>query len=438
MTTAASTRRPTRTATGGGGAVAFATLVIFTLFAGDFWRNLISWPAYFALDGLLLVGSIVFLVRRRPAFNWRRTPRMLALFLLLLTVSIAWSFYPGASALGVLAQWSTTTAAVFVALCLDWPQLLRALGNAFRWILGLSLVFELIVSLFVRQPVLPPWATYPPGKQPAAFYWSRDLLFHGGQIQGILGNSNLLAMIALLALIVFGIQLADRTVRRSVGIAWIVVGLLTFALTRSSTVIVALLFTVVVLAFALWTRRAGPDHRRPVYLTAAALLVVGVVLSIVFASRIPGLLGKSEDLTGRLTIWDSVIGLAQQRPAFGWGWVSYWAPWVAPFDGLAVRNGVQYLQAHNVWLDVWLQLGIVGLVVFILLVLATLKRSWFLAVDRPRTGVVDDKPYSALTLLPLLVLAAYLAQSVAESRLIIEGGWLLLVVFSLKTKQTAP
>lgn len=418
--------------------MAFATLVIFTLFAGDFWRNLISWPAYFALDGLLLVGSIVFLVRRRPAFNWRRTPRMLALFLLLLTVSIAWSFYPGASALGVLAQWSTTTAAVFVALCLDWPQLLRALGNAFRWILGLSLVFELIVSLFVRQPVLPPWATYPPGKQPAAFYWSRDLLFHGGQIQGILGNSNLLAMIALLALIVFGIQLADRTVRRSVGIAWIVVGLLTFALTRSSTVIVALLFTVVVLAFALWTRRAGPDRRRPVYLTAAALLVVGVVLSIVFASRIPGLLGKSEDLTGRLTIWDSVIGLAQQRPAFGWGWVSYWAPWVAPFDGLAVRNGVQYLQAHNVWLDVWLQLGIVGLVVFILLVLATLKRSWFLAVDRPRTGVVDDKPYSALTLLPLLVLAAYLAQSVAESRLIIEGGWLLLVVFSLKTKQTAP
>ena len=437
MTTAAATRA-SAAGIGSAGAVAFATLVIFTLFAGDFWRNLISWPAYFALDAVLLIGSIVFLVRLRPAFSWRRTPRMLALFLLLITLSIAWSFYPGASALGVIAQWSTTTAAVFLALCLDWQQLLRALGNAFRWILGLSLLFELIVSLFIRRPVLPLWASYPPGKQPDAFYWSRDLLFHGGQIQGILGNSNLLAMIALLALVVFGIQYADRAVRRGWGIAWIVVAALTLALTRSSTVVVALVFTAVVLAFALWTRRVGPDRRRPVYLVAAALVVVGVVLSIVFASRIPALLGKSEDLTGRMTIWDSVIGLAQQRPAFGWGWVSYWAPWVAPFDGLAVRNGVQYLQAHNVWLDVWLQVGIVGLVVFALLVLSTLKRSWFLGVDRPRTGVVDDKPYTALTLLPLLVLAAYLAQSVAESRLIIEGGWLLLVVFSLKTKQTAP
>jgi O-antigen ligase len=111
---------------------------------------------------------------------------------------------------------------------------------------------------------------------------------------------------------------------------------------------------------------------------------------------------------------------------------------VKPFDGLAVRNGVQYLQAHNAWLDVWLQLGIVGLVVFILLVLTTLRRAWFLAVDRPRDGVADDKPYTALTLFPLLVLAAFVAQSAAESRLILEAGFTLLVVISVKTKQAAP
>ena len=59
-----------------------------------------------------------------------------------------------------------------------------------------------------------------------------------------------------------------------------------------------------------------------------------------------------------------MIGLALERPWFGWGWVGYWQPWVEPFDGLAVRNGVEYLQAHNAWLDVWMQLGIVGLVAF--------------------------------------------------------------------------
>ena len=430
-----------RTARGasGTGASVFAVLLLFTLFAGDFWRNLISWPGYFVLAALLAAGSIVFLVRQRPAFRWRKTPKTLVLFLALAVVSLAWSAYPGATALGLVAQFATTAAAVFLALCLTWRALLTALANAFRWILGLSLLFELVVAVFVRHPVLPLTSIQPvPSHIPAAFYWSRDLLFRGGQIQGIVGNSNLLAMIALLSLVVFGIQLADRTIRRGTAITWLVISVLTFALTRSSTVFVAAVFTAVVLGFALWTRRVGPERRRPVYLTAAALVVVVVVAVALFASRIPALLGKSEDLTGRLTIWNSVIHLAQERPAFGWGWVSYWAPWVEPFKNLAERGGVVYLQAHNAWLDIWLQLGIVGVVIFALLIVSTLWRAWFQAVDRPRFAPGDDLPYTALTLLPLLLLAALLAQSLAESRILIEAGWTLLVVIAVKTKQSAP
>lgn len=418
----------------------FASLLLFTLFAGDFWRNLIGWPGYLALAALLTAGSVVLLVRARTAVRWRTLPKPLGLFLALAVLSIAWSAYPGASALGVLAQLATTASALFLALCLGWPALLTALSNAFRWILGLSLLFELIVAVFVRRPVLPltPMQPLPAGKLPSAFYWSRDLLLHGGQIQGIVGNSNLLAMIALLALIVFGVRLADRAARRGSAIAWIVVAALTLALTRSSTVIVATAFTAVVLCFALWTRRAGPERRRPVYLSAAALVAVGAASLALFASRLPALLGKSDDLTGRLDIWDRVIGLAQQRPVFGWGWVSYWAPWTEPFSDLAKRNGVVYLQAHNAWLDVWMQLGIVGLALVVLLAVSTLWRSWFRAVDRPRTSVRDDQAHTALTLLPLLLFAALLAQSFAESRMLIEGGWALLVVLAVKTKQTAP
>lgn len=438
----ASLRDRIRTARGasGTGASVFAVLLLFTLFAGDFWRNLISWPGYFVLAAVLAVGSIVFLVRTRPAFRWRKTPKTLVLFLALAIVSLAWSAYPGATALGILAQLATTAAAVFLALCLSWRAVLTALANAFRWILGLSLLFELIVAVFVRHPILPltPAQPAPTGHIPSAFYWSRDLLFHGGQIQGIVGNSNLLAMIALLSLVVFGVQLADHTIRRGTAITWLVVSVVTFALTRSSTVFVATVFTAVVLGFALWTRHVGPERRRPVYLTAAALVVVAVVSVVLFASKIPVLLGKSEDLTGRLTIWNSVIHLAQERPAFGWGWVSYWAPWVSPFKNLAERGGVVYLQAHNAWLDVWLQLGIVGLVIFALLIVSTLWRSWFQAVDRPRFAAGDDLPYTALTLLPLLLLAALLAQSLAESRILIEAGWTLLVLVAVKTKQSAP
>jgi hypothetical protein len=37
-------------------------------------------------------------------------------------------------------------------------------------------------------------------------------------------------------------------------------------------------------------------------------------------------------------------------------------------------------------------------------------------------------------MLPLLVLGAQLVQSIAESRILVEGGWILLVLFAVKTK----
>ncbi|HEV7567541.1 MAG TPA: O-antigen ligase family protein, partial [Microbacteriaceae bacterium] len=415
----------------------FSTLVIFTLLAGDAWRDSISWWGFGVLAVLLVAGSVILFLRLRPLVAWKKLPKTLALFMLVCVISIAWSFYPGATALGVLVQWCTTLVALFLALCLSWEELLRALGSALRWILGLSLLFEFVVAAFVRNPVLPFWTDYS-GHIPQAFYWSRALLFRDGQIQGILGNSNLLSMAALLALVVFGVQYADRTVRRGWGVAWIVIAIVTLALTRSSTVIVATVFTAVVLVFALWTRAARPERRLPIYLSTVAITGAAVASAITFSGPLLQLLGKSDSLTGRTGIWQTVITLAQQRPAFGWGWVSYWAPWVEPFKQLAVIKGVTYLQAHNAWLDVWLQLGILGLIVFATLVLSTFWRTWFFAVDRPRTSLAEQTPFSAITLLPLLILAALLAQSAAESRMLVEGGWMLLVVISVKTKLARP
>ena len=90
-----------------------------------------------------------------------------------------------------------------------------------------------------------------------------------------------------------------------------------------------------------------------------------------------------------------MIGLAQQRPVLGWGWVSYWPPWVPPFDDLISRNGVQVMHAHNAWLDVWLQLGIVGLIVVGALVLSTFVRAWLFAVDPPQVWQATRPIHSA-------------------------------------------
>ena len=415
-----------------------AVLVMFVGFAGQFVRNLLGWIGFGVVDGLLAVAVVVAIILLRPRMAWRRVPKSLVAFLLLAVVSIAWSFYPGASAAGAGILIITTLAGVFLGLCLSWAELVRTFGVALRWILGLSLAFEFWTAA-VSGPILPFFfdaSQYGEPPYPKAFYWSRALLFHGGPIEGIVGNRNLLGFVALLALIIFAVQLAAKSVRRFWGIFWLVVAVAVLLLTRSATVILAAVVVAVALGFVVWARRANPDGRRPIYLTALGTVVVVVGAGIALSPVILKLFGKSEDLTGRFDIWSAVIHLAQQRPAFGWGWVSYWAPWVHPFSDLAERKGVVYLQAHNAWLDVWFQLGVVGVVVFGALIVSTLWRSWFTAIDRPRHGLATDEPYAAITLVPVMLMAALLAQSLAESRILIEGGWITLVTLCLITKRS--
>ena len=408
--------------------VALAAFTMFTLLAGDAWRNSISWYGW----GLVALGIVVAwaAVAVRHRVDLRRIPIALGTLLGLMIASLVWSYYPGATALGLLTTLATVLVGVVMAHTVSLEQLLRALGMALRWILGLSLVFELIVAAVFQRPVLPLWVSYE-GEVPRAFYWSRALLFEGGRIQGIPGNANLLAFAALLAVIVFAIQLAERRVIAAAGWGWLGAALLTLALTRSSTVLVAGIAALVALGVLLAARRLTTRGRVTLYgltaLTGAAL----VTLAVVFRETLLSFVGRSDDLTGRLDIWAAVLGLVEQRPVLGWGWVSYWVPWVEPFNDLVVIRGVTYLQAHNAWLDVLMQLGVVGLAVFTILVITTGTRVLSWSVDAP---LGNHAPTPALRLLPALLLTVLVVHSLAESRLLVEAGLVLLVYLSVASR----
>lgn len=419
----------------------FLVIVLFTLLAGDTVRYTIGWAGWIVLVALLGAASIALLVAQRGRWRIGSLPYPLLAFLVLSAASIAWSFYPGASALGVLSTWLTIAGGVAVAVTYAWTEILRGLGIALRLILGLSVLFELFVSLIIRHPVLPlvaqPGVDYAnlPDKIPLMYYWSRDVLFVDGKIQGVLGNSVLLSMVALLGIIVFGVQLFDRTYRKRWTLPWLALAVVLFVLSRAATNIVGAVVVAGVLAAVLLVRSTNTARARGIaYGVVGAAVLAVAAAAVAFFPLILKILGKSADLTNRGQIWHDVIALAQERPVFGWGWVSYWAPWVKPFDTLAANNGVRQLHAHDAWLDVWLQLGIVGLVVFGALVLSTFVRAWSYAVDRPQVEPGKPGAFRVVALLPLLILVALLVQSVAESKLIVEYGIFLLTVIAVKTK----
>jgi exopolysaccharide production protein ExoQ len=415
----------------------YAVLVLFTLFAADVWRHTITWWGYSVVAGVLAVISIILLVRQRSHWRIGSLPLPLLAFVVLAVASVAWSAYPIGTLMGSATTVVTVIAGLALAITFSRADLVWALGITMRIILGGSILFELFVAYIVRAPLLPLWVDYSSygDDLPKLLFWSRDVMLDGGRIQGLVGSATLLGFLGLLGLIVFGVQLAARSVSRFWGVFWLAVAAAVVWLTRSGTISIAIVVVFAVLIVVLLLRAASSRAARIAVYSAMLLAVVSVPVVITsFSDQILQLLGKSSDLTGRIGIWNTVIGMAEQRPVFGWGWVSYWIPWIEPFDDLVIWAGVVQMHAHNAWLDLWMQLGIVGVVVFGALVISTLLRSWWMSVDRPFTGAGAPAPYTALSLLPLLVMVALLVQSAAESRLLIEYGLMLLVYFAVSTK----
>lgn len=408
--------------------VALAALTLFTLLAGDFFRYLLSWFGWAAIVALLLGAWVTLAIRSRV--DPRRVPIALAAFLALSVASTVWSAYPLTTLLAVVTTLATAFGGVMMAATLTLDQVIRALGVAVRWIIGLSLAFEFIVGALIRGPVLPFWVDYEP-PIPRAFYWSRGELFEvlgDGRIQGIVGNANLLAAAAALGLIVFAIQLIDRRIPRVTAWFWVGASVVTLLLTQSATVTVALAGCGFTLGIVVAARRLARRERSMLYAAAVGTGVLGTVASMALREPLLALLGRSGDLTNRVDIWAAVIELWQERPVGGWGWISYWAPWVEPYNDLAVINGVTYLQAHSAWLDILLQLGVVGLALFTVLVVTTVLRCASWSID-PAEGEVQHSP--ALRAFPALLVTLLIVQSFAESRLLIEGGLLLFTYLAV-------
>ncbi|MEZ5213493.1 MAG: O-antigen ligase family protein [Microbacterium sp.] len=351
--------------------------------------------------------------------------------------SLLWSAYPSATALTLLLLLTTTVQAMFVGSVLTWRELVRAIASALKWLLGLSLVFELWVSLVWGGPILPGFVRPTPGVHyDPIVYWSRDNLFDGGRIQGLFGNANPLAYAALLAMIVFAVRIASRAPRRTLLVLWFVLAAFLFVRAGSATASLAAAAVIAVLAAVLLMRTTRrPGGRTRFYVAYAVVALGGLTTLWVLRERIFAALGRSSDLTGRETIWGAVWERAIEHPWHGWGFSTPWVPTEPHFDGWIVDHGETVMQAHNMWLDVFLQLGIIGVALIGLTMLAFVWRSWFFAVDRPRWDLVADRPYSPITLVPTLVGAILLVQGLAESAPLLGWGWLFVVMLAFKIKQ---
>lgn len=396
---------------------------VFTIAAGDAVRYSIGWWGWGILLGVLLALTGWQFFRSEPKRLLRQIPWPLAALLALMAVSTAYSNYPLFTSVASVAQFATSIFGLFLAGSFSWRELLRAFGNVVRFILATSLIFEFVAAAIVHGPIAPIFKNYSGDKPPAAaYYWTRGHLFDGERIQGIVGNSNILAFIAMLGLIIFAIEILIRSTSNWLSLGGFAMAVLCSWLSKSAGVSFAVVAVAVAATVAIAVEGRDRDQRHRTYRWVWACAGLLSVIVLFFRAEVFTFFGKTPDMTGRSKIWKLVLGLIWERPIQGWGWISYWVPGVKPYADLVVIKNVPYYQAHNAYLDMWLQLGIVGLLLLLTFVVITFVKLW-------RLGVRHTNP---LYLWPMLVFFGVLAQNLTESRMLLELGWALLVMFAVK------
>jgi O-antigen ligase len=300
---------------------------------------------------------------------------------------------------------------VSVALLRDTIQIVRAFGDVLRFVLVTSLALEIFSGLLIDSPI-----------RFLSITGSLDSL---GPIQGIVGSRNQLGIIAVIGIITFATELRTRSVRRGTSTGSITLAVLCLLLSQSpvafgSAVIVGLASTAL---FGL--RKAQGDQRHFWQAGLLAASVIAAILAWVFRRQIIDVLDATKDLNYRLDLWRRIMDLTSTHPIEGWGWIGAWRSELAPFLSFQDVPGGVPQSATNAFFDVWFQLGLAGLLGFLIMVTLAFVRSWLLAVSR----------HSVVFAWPPLVLLTLITASLAESSILVEFGWLTLVVCIVKASR---
>jgi exopolysaccharide production protein ExoQ len=401
-----------------------AYLAVFGVACGDTLRYALGWTGFWIWCGVMFLAVAFMLIKSKPMETIKRIPvQMVALYVALL-FSALFSDYQGISFGAVGVSMATASLGLWLAHAFDWRHLLRVFANVLRFALVASLLFELYAAI-LGTPIYKPFKNFEWKWVPDwANQWTEGNLFTGERIQGIVGNANLLAYLAMIGLVVFGVEYAVLGTSRWLSVLGLVSAGACVALSKSAGIGFALLAMVAAAAVSIAAEGKPYETRHRYYRFAWAAAAALAFLVFVYRSEIFGMIGKTPDMSGRTMIWRKVLGLIGNEPLTGYGWLSYWMPHLKPYEGLVKIDYVPYYQAHNAFLDMWLQGGMIAAGLLVALVVVTFVRLWQLAVRHT----------SALYLWPILVFVGLVVQNFTESRLLSELGWVMLTMFAVKVR----
>lgn len=301
-----------------------------------------------------LLTLLFLLVRyKRTIYVALSNPLFVAISMFI-NFSVFWSYTPTETFQGVIALSFTTLFGLYMACRFTLKEQITILSYVLLTTVILSFVFAIALPQYGLESGV-----------------------HAGAWRGVFGHKNqtgkMMALTCSVMLIMFN-QVKNYSVSRK----WMyLIGLfLAFILIVQTTSGGGLLNAIFTMAIVLITRvfRSKP---RKLFLSLIVISVGAVFITVGYSKIMAftlGLVGKDPTLTGRTDIWEYIYTKIGQEPFFGYGFQGFWHGIMGESGYIIKRVGWEVPDAHHGFLDITLQIGIIGVGMVCLSLWQTLLR----------------------------------------------------------------
>lgn len=311
----------------------------------------------------------------------------LHIFLLWILLSATWSNDPITTLRTSLVIVETAIIAMYIGYRFTWPDLLEIL----KWFSGTLVILAFVYG--IGQPSV-----------------GRDL---DGAWIGINGHKNHFCFLMALSTVIWFVNGIYHDKQRYLSIAMALLALVAMQQGGSgaSKVIVVCLMA---LWFYLGTLKTLPTQWA--FTSVILFLIISICLVILVTENLEFIvvdtLNKDLTLTGRTDFWPLIIRKINQRPWLGYGIDGFWQPWNGidnpSRDVIVAKTQFVPPHSHNGFMDLVVDLGYIGLFIFLASMVNTLMKAILLLGK-------EKMPYAGL---PLIFLTYTILTNLTETGLI--------------------
>jgi exopolysaccharide production protein ExoQ len=351
---------------------------------------------------IITYGIILFLVSKKIkkfAYVLTRDISFL-LFILFAIASFFWSASPEDTFSSIRAAIRSVLFGAYLAMQYTPKQLIRLLS----WVTGIAVILSFVFCL-----VIPSYGIRADGT------W-----------QGIFTHKQIIGRFMSFTASIFLANILDRSFNRWIGIFGIFSIVTLIIMSQSKTGFISFSLSLILIPFY----KIVKQKKARLLFMLIGLLILSIIAAIValnIETIVIDYLGKNLEFNGRTPIWTLAIEEILKRPFIGYGYNGFWTSnfsntiimntWAKNDPGFLSREVI--FHAHNSFIDLLLEFGIIGSTLFIF--------SFILLSIRVTKLLITTRQLEYFWMFQFL--GVYLVYSIAEGQAVLPTNGVLWIAY---------